>query len=67
MSAPKHPGVEVQLSGEDADSILMVMRTKRALSRAGVAAEEQAEFQDEALAGDYDNVISTITRWVSVS
>lgn len=66
MTEPKYPDVEVQLSGEDGNAFMMIGRTRRALKRHGVGDEEIEQFSTEATSGDYDNVIATIGRWVTV-
>lgn len=63
---PRYPDVEVQLSGEDGHPIMIVGRVKKALVRAGVPADEVARFRDEALSGDYDQVLQTAMKWVDV-
>jgi hypothetical protein len=40
---------------------------QKALRRAGVSKEEQDQYFEEATSGDYDNVISTTMKWVSIS
>ena len=67
MSEVKYPGVEVQLSGIDGNAFSIICAVKRALRRAGVSNEEIAEFREEAMSGDYNNVISTACKWVEVS
>lgn len=66
MSQPKYPNVSVQLSGEDANAFFMIARTRRALKRAGVSEDEVQQFTSEAESGTYDDVITTIGRWVEV-
>lgn len=67
MTEPKYPDVEVQLTGEDSNAFGMIARTSTALRRAGADANEIAEFSAEATSGDYDNVITTIKKWVTIS
>ena len=62
----RHPEIEVQLTGTDGDAMALVATVGRALRRAGLAGEVD-EFRTEALSGDYDNVLATCMRWVSVS
>lgn len=66
MTEPKYPDVEVQLSGEDGNAFMMIGKTRRALKRHGVSDEEIEQFSTEATSGDYNNVIATIGRWVTV-
>lgn len=64
---PKYSNIEVQLSGDDGNAYVIIGRVRAALRRAGVSAEEVEKFTSEAQAGDYDNVLQTCMRWVSVS
>jgi hypothetical protein len=63
---PKYPDVEVQLSGEDGNALAIAGRVSKGLRRAGVSGHEIEKFIDEALSGDYDHVIQTCMRWVTV-
>lgn len=62
----KHPEVTVQLSGSDGNAFAIIGSVQKALRRAGVPGDEIAEFVAEAKSGDYDNVIQTAMRWVTV-
>lgn len=64
---PKYPHVEVELSGQDGNAFFIIGRVRQALRRAGATEEELERFSDEATSGDYDNVIQTAMRWVTVS
>lgn len=59
--------IEVQLSGEDGNAMMIMGRVSRALKKAGATPEEVAEFYDEAMSGDYDNVLQTVAKWVEVA
>jgi hypothetical protein len=61
----KHPEVEVQLSGEDGNAFFIVGRVRSALREAGYG-HERDEFSEEAMSGDYDHVLQTCVRWVTV-
>jgi hypothetical protein len=63
----KYPEIEVQLSGEDGNAMMIIGSVRRSLRRAGVSNDEIEAFSNEALSGDYDNVLQTCMRWVSVS
>lgn len=63
MDEPKHPEVRVQLTGEDGNAFMIIGRVSKALNRAGV---DSSEFCDEAMSGDYDSVLRTCMRWVTV-
>lgn len=66
MAEVKYSDVEVQLSGEDGNAFFVIGRVSSALRRAGVPSEEISEFTDEAMSGDYDNVLQTCMKWVTV-
>jgi hypothetical protein len=63
----KYPHIEVQLSGEDGNPMIIIGRVRAALRRAKVANSEITEFSKEAISGDYAHVLTTARRWVSVS
>jgi hypothetical protein len=62
----KHPEVEVELVGLDGNAFAVLGRVLGALKRAGVPEAERKEFQAEATSGDYDHLLATVTRWVTV-
>lgn len=66
MSDVKHPEVEVQLTGEDGNAMFVIGRVSKELRRAKVPRTEITEFVEEATSGDYDNVLATAMRWVTV-
>lgn len=66
MATVKYPNVSVQLSGEDGNAFMMISRVATALRRASVPADEVAEFQNEAMSGNYDHVLQTILKTVEV-
>jgi len=67
MSEVKYPDVEVQLVGEDGNAFAIMGRVARALKSAGVSKEEVDEYYAESTSGDYDNLLRTAMKWVSVS
>lgn len=66
MNDPKFPEIEVQLSGEDGNSFMIACRVRTALKRGGASKEDQAEFFDQALSGNYDHLLQTCMEWVTV-
>lgn len=62
----KYPEVVVQLVGEDGNALAIVGRVIKAMRRAGVPQGEIAEYQEEALSGDYDDLLVTTMKWVDV-
>lgn len=63
----KYPEIEVQLSGTDGNAFAIMGAVGRALRKGGVPDEEVAEYQEESMSGDYDNLLVTAMKWVSVS
>ena len=61
----KYPEIEVQLSGEDGNAMLILARVRKALRRNGVEKDEIEEFVKEATSGDYNHLIATCMRWVN--
>jgi hypothetical protein len=67
MSDPKYPRIHVPLSGEDGNALSIIGRVGLAMRRAGVPRDEIDRFREEAMSGDYNNVLRTVMRTVSVS
>jgi hypothetical protein len=63
----KYPEVEVELTGQDGNAFAIMGRVAGALKKAGVPKEEVAEYMKESMSGDYDNLLQTAMRWVSVA
>lgn len=63
----KYPHVEVQLSGEDGNGFMIVGRVRLELRRAGVPSAEIDAFSSEATNGDYDHLLQTVMKTVTVS
>lgn len=62
----KYPGVVVQLIGEDGNAFAIIGRVTRALRDGKVGGDERFAFIEEARSGDYDNVLQTCMKWVTV-
>lgn len=63
----KYPDIEVELSGTDGNAMSIIGRVRREMRVAGVPSDEIEAFSDEAMSGDYDNVLQTCMKWVNVS
>ena len=63
----KYPDIEVQLTGEDGNAYAIMGAVQKALRRAGVPQAEVEQYLTESKSGDYDNLLVTAMRWVSVS
>ncbi len=66
MQSIRYPAVQVPLIGRDSDALAVVAAVSRALEQAGVRQEEITNFYDEALSGDYNTVLQTALRWITV-
>lgn len=66
MPEPKYPDVHVELVGEDGNAFAILGRVNGAMIRADVPKAEREAFHSEATSGDYDHLLRTVTRWVSV-
>lgn len=63
---PKYHKIIVPITSIDSNAAMLIGATMKALRKAGVAPDEVEAFRTEATSGDYDNVIQTIMRWVTV-
>jgi hypothetical protein len=63
----KYPHVEVQLSGKDGNPYLILGKVKTALRQAKVPKAEVDAYLQEAMGSDYDHMLATTMRWVTVS
>jgi hypothetical protein len=61
----RHPDVEVQLTGQDGNAFAVLGAVRKALVEAGHQDEVEAFFA-EATSGDYDHLLGTCMRWVTV-
>ena len=62
----KYPDVVVELTSIDGNAFSIMGATQRAMKRAGIPKEECDLYFKEATSGDYDHLISTTLKWVSV-
>ncbi len=66
MDDVKYPDVEVELIGQNGNALNIMSFVMSALRRNGVSREEIAEYQDAAMSGDYNNVLTVTQSWVTV-
>ena len=66
MNKPKYPEIVIQLTGENGNAFVILGKVRKALLRGGVKDSEVKKFQEEAMSGDYDNLLQTAMRWVTV-
>lgn len=67
MSDPKYPDISVQLTGNDGNAFSILGACAREARRAKIPAEELEKFRQEAMAGDYDNLLRVCTQWFNVN
>jgi hypothetical protein len=60
----KYPEIEVELTDQDGNAFAIIGRVAQAMKRAKVPKEEIDAFREEAMSGDYDNVLVTCMKWV---
>jgi len=63
---PRYPRVHVQLSGEGGNAVAIVGRVDQAMRRKGVNGVTRKLFREEAMSGNYDELIQTVMEWVDV-
>lgn len=66
MTAPLFD-VKVQLTGQDGNAFNLMGLVIRGMKKAGATAADVTQFQDEAMSGDYDNLLRTCSKYVDVS
>lgn len=62
----KYPHITVQLTGINANAFNIIGVVGRAMRRAGCTPAQIVEFRNEAMSGDYDNLIQTCYKYVEV-
>lgn len=62
----RHPEIVVELTGSDGNAFAVMGAVRRAMRRGGVPTAEIEEYTAESTSGDYDNLLQTAMRWVTV-
>ncbi len=65
-NGPKYPAVIVPLIGLDGNAFGILGRVQRAMRLACVEQSEIAVYLDEAMNGNYDNLLRVTMAWVTV-
>lgn len=65
-SPVRYPNIEVQLLGEDGNSITIISKVQTAMVRAGLPDDVISEFTDEVEGQDHSDMVRTVLDWVSV-
>lgn len=61
----RHPEIGVQLTGGDGNAFFILGKVRKALRSNGVSQEEVDEFSNEAMSGDYNNLLKVCMEWVT--
>lgn len=64
---PQYPNINVKLSQTDGNAFSVLGKVSSALRRNKVSEEVVNDFMKEATSGDYDHVLQTCFKYVSVS
>lgn len=67
MSDIKYPEIKVQLSGKDGNAFNLLGIMQNALRKAKIPNEEIDAFFKDATSGDYDHLLQTCTKMVTVT
>ena len=62
----KYPEVRVDLFSIDSNAFSIMGAVSKAMRRAGISSEERDAYFKEATSGDYDQLLATTMRWVSI-
>lgn len=63
----KYPDVHVKLVGRDGNVFSILSSVRDALFKANISTTEIDEFINEATDGDYNNLLRTCSKWVTIS
>jgi len=63
---PKYPDITVELVGQDGNAFAILGRVQREMRRGGVPGSDIEAFVAEATKGNYDELLTTVMRWVNV-
>jgi hypothetical protein len=67
MNEVKYPNIKVKLIGKDGNAFSIIGRVAEAMRKKKIPEEEIASFRKEAMRGDYNNLLRTCMKWVTVS
>jgi hypothetical protein len=63
----KYPEVEVKLVGQDGNAFAILGAVSKSMRKGGVPKPEIDLFMAQAMGGDYNHLLQTCMKWVSVS
>jgi hypothetical protein len=59
----KYPKVKVKLIGTDGNAYSILGKCVKEAKKAGLSPEEISQFREEAMSGDYDDLLNTCMNW----
>ena len=62
----KYPDVVVNLTGQDGNAFSVIGIVTKQLKRYDIDEDEIALFREEAMSGDYNNLLQVCVKWVTV-
>lgn len=62
----KYPEIEVQLTGQDGNAFTIMGIVTKAMKKAGIPKEEIDKYREESMSGDYNNLLVTAMKTVTV-
>ncbi len=63
---PKFENIQVQLTGMDGNAFSILGRVMDAMKKANVSQADIDEFIKDATSDNYDNLLTTVAKWVNV-
>ena len=67
MTTPKFPDAVISFDfyGTTGNAFYILGATSKALRKVGATDEQVKKYNEEAMSGDYDNLVATTRDWVS--
>lgn len=66
MNTPMYPDVVVRLSGSDGNAFAIIAKCRKIAKEASLSKSELDKFLDEAMSGDYDDLLRTCMKWFTI-
>ncbi len=64
---PKFPDVKVSLVGRDGNAFAVLGAVRSQMVKAEIPKKDIDQFFEEAMSGDYDHLLRTVMKYVTVS
>lgn len=62
---PKYPEVVIKANELDGNAFAIMGAVSKALRRANASSDDIAQYQEEAMSGNHDNLIRVSMKWVT--